>query len=311
MVEVRLHGELAREFGKVWHLAVETPREACQAIEANTLRFFKKIRELDRRGMVFRVRTKDHDYDSDDVGTFRGKLERIDLIPIVGGSSAGLRFVIGAALVVVGLMNPGIPGANFMVQAGTTLMIGSVVEWLTPVPKKEDVTKNAKSWTLSGPVETLEQGYPVPIIFGEVLTDGYPISAGMSASQLNTSGSLDPMVTIGGELEVYLPVVLSTGTALFRLHAGPFNIDEPYTYAWSVASFVNSTGVVVKNANKATVDIEVSFSTSNIITITGNVTLLVSGRKSGTTGADTPVPVFATVTKQIKLTVDLIYAQGN
>lgn len=183
-------------------------------------------------------------------------------------------------------------------------MIGSVIEWLTPVPRREDVTKNARSWTLSGPVDVVEQGYPVPVIYGEVLTDGYTISAGIAASQLNPAGSVAAAVLIGGEFSQGLRVPTSspTGTAVFNLSAGPLNIDEPYVYTWSIAT--PPAGVRLLNANQATCTVEVDFSGNTVFSIAVNVRL--DGRSNGTSGAEASTNVFATNSQTINLVVEVV-----
>jgi predicted phage tail protein len=262
--EVRLHGALAAQFGRVFHFDIQTPREAVDAIECARRGFKAAIMKLDAAGMVFRVRSKTHDYDNDDVGSHLGSASRIDIIPIVRGASAGVRFVVGAILTAVGFMLSGTPFAPLgppMMSLGISLMLGAVTEWLTPTPKREEY-KALDSWTISGPTNTTEQGVPVPIIYGEVLTGSVPISAGLAASDLSPSGALTPFVTIGGQRDVYFWLNSYTGVATVVLQFGvsPFNMAEPYTYSWSHGGFPNATAVRMSGANTASVRIEVDYS---------------------------------------------------
>lgn len=284
MVEVRLHGALAAEFGRVWHLDIQTPREAVSAIECARKGFRAAIAALDQAGMVFRVRSKTHDYDNDDVGMTLGDTKRIDIIPIVRGASAGVRFVIGAVLTVIGIMTL----QPTLIKAGAVLMLGAVVEALTPVQKRPE-QKNLQNWGISGPVNTVDQGLPVPVIYGEVLAGGYTISAGVTAAQLNPGGTLGPAVAIGGRVnyEIYTGAG-GTYTVVVMLSASPFNMDEPYTFTWTKSGFAGATAQRMIGANLSTLRLELDYSIGGAAytSDTGTVSLAVSGKASaGVEGA--------------------------
>jgi predicted phage tail protein len=288
MVEVRLHGPLAKAFGMKWMLDIRSPAEAVHAIEANKPGIRKMIRDLSRNGLVFRVRSKDHDYGNEDVHNSIGKVKRIDIIPVVRGASAGLRFVAGLILVVVGVYTQ----QPYITSAGVSLMLGSVIEWLTPVPKKDEATANKQSWTLNGPTNTADQGYPVPVIYGEVLTGGYPVSAGVSASQVNVGGTLDPDVDIAGNRNAVTGGFnTSAGIKLtMKLFAVPLNLAEPYTYAWTYTTVDGAVTVVGPlNGPTLTVVAEVEPNIGEELsvvtfTFTGIVSLTVTGKEQDRSG---------------------------
>lgn len=293
------------QFGKVWNLDIASPREAVDAINSGHPGFKDAIMALDRKGMVFRVRSKTHDYDDTDVSTLLGTIKRIDIIPIVRGASAGVRFVIGAVLVVVGYLALGTPfaaAAPYLVSAGISLMLGAVVEWLTPIPKKEDL-KRLDSWTISGATNTVEQGAPVPVIYGEVLTGSYTISAGVSASEVIDGVGGVPVVQIGGNLS---PAIMTGGggtkTAVLSLSAGPFNMNEPYTYVWTKAGFALAGAIRVSNAGQATYRVELDYTLADdaLVKDTGSVTVVVTGIAVDGTGS----AVSATATAAVSVSVD-------
>jgi predicted phage tail protein len=239
MIEVRLHGALAKEFGQCWHLDIRTPAEAVRAIECARRGFRDAILKLDQLGHVFRVRTKDHDYGNEDIGATLGSVNRIDIIPIVRGASAGVRFVVGAIMVVVGLATSWLGGAGVPVaSAGFGLMVGSVVEWLTPKPKRPDPGADGlQSWTFSGPTSTADQGVPVPIIYGEVLTGAVGVSVGISVSE-SVNGYNSAGVAIGGNLDL-IGEWQDGGlhTHVFTLSATVVGGRYPLNYHWSFTGF--------------------------------------------------------------------------
>ena len=300
MVEVRLHGDLARQFGRVWHLNISTPQEAVAAIDANADGFRAKIRELARKGMQFRVRTLDHDFTNDDVHCTIGSQKRLDIIPILVGASSGVRFVVGAVLVIAAAFGY---GNQYTVSLGISLMLGSVAEWLTAQPKRKDNPGGATSWSLDGPSNTVDQGLPVPIIYGEVLTGAYTISGGISVAQLNPLGTTAGIALIGGEFDQNTIAEVS-GTAIFRLSVGAFNIDDPLTYTWSYTGFSSATAVRVSGTTAATMVLELDYpamSGGQVLDITGQVTAQVVGFKPNTRESGEPDSINASSSQIIHL----------
>lgn len=288
------------QFGKVWNLDIASPREAVDAINCGRPGFKDAIMALDRKGMVFRVRSKNHDYDDTDVNTLLGTIKRIDIIPIVRGASAGVRFVVGAVLLVVSYFVPAL--APYLVPLGLSLMLGAVVEWLTPIPKKDEL-KRLDSWTISGATNTVDQGAPVPVIYGEVLTGSYTISAGVSASEVIDGVGGVPVVQIGGNLS---PAIRTGGggtkTVVLSLSAGPFNMNGPYTYTWTKSGFALAGAIRVSNAGQATYRVELDYTLADdaLVKDTGSVTVVVTGIAVDGTGS----AVSATATGAVAVSVD-------
>jgi predicted phage tail protein len=310
MVEVRLHGALAAEFGKVFHFDIKTPQEAVRAIEAGRPGFRKRIMDLDRKGMVFRVRTKTHDYGNDDVHMTLGAQKRIDIIPIIAGASAGVRFVIGAVLAVYGFMT----GNVYAMSAGVSLMMGSVAEWLTPTPKKNDV-KKLESWAVSGPTNTVDQGTPVPIIYGEVLAGGYTISAGISVSEVNAHGGTAAAATIGGNPNIVaMTGGAGTYTVVVMLSAGTFALGEPYTYAWGFTGFALAADRRLVVGDKATMRLELDYilNEGDVVQDTGDVTVDVTGKDLAGEVASTPATIMVSSAQAVSVQVTAaIYGGGS
>lgn len=309
MLEIRLHGALAKQFGQRWDLNVTSPREAVAAIEANSPGFRRAIMGLSGLGYSFRVRTLAHDYGDDDIDLRVGGAKRLDIIPVVTGSSAGARLVIGAALIAAAVFTGGTSLAAFSMlemvafNAGVGLVLGSVIQMLTPVSKQNNNSGNRlNSWTFNGPGNDLGQGQPVPVIYGEVLTGGYAISGGLSSSDLSVSGSIDASATIGGQFDVSHETINSgTSTTVLSYHAGPFNLTEPYTYAWTVGAFTGASAVRVTGAGTAAlrveVDVTVGSSAGVAINATSSVTLSMTGKNQD------GVTVTVSKTEAVKLAV--------
>ena len=293
MLEIRLHGALAKQFGQRWDLNVSSPREAVSAIEANSPGFRRAIMGLQGLGYSFRVRTLTHDYGDDDIDLRVGAARRLDFIPVVTGSSAGARLVAGAIMVgIVAFAVAASGGAALtlfgqaLFSTGLGLVFGSVAEMLTPANKQDNTSgTRLNSWTFNGPSNDLGQGQPVPVIYGEVLTGGYAISGGLSSSDLSVSGSIDPAVSIGGQFDIsHETIYTGTSTTALSYSAGPFNLTEPYTYAWTVGAFTGASAVRVTGAGTAALRVEVDVSVSATPGVafdaTSSVTLSMTGKNS-------------------------------
>lgn len=306
MVEVRLHGALARDFGRVWNLDIRTPGELVHAIECGRPGFRKAFLKLADLGMVFRVRSKTHDYDADDLHMTLGSTSRIDVIPVMRGAGAGFRFILGAVLFAVGAFTTIFGGAGAPIAGlGLSLMAGSVVEWLTPKIQRQDPTNNQlQSWGFSGPTNMAEQGYPVPVIYGEVLTGSMPISAGIIAAQVTPGGTVAAAVEIGGntDLSAYTGGA-GTQTMVVILSASPFNLDEPFAFTWSYTGFTGAVARRLTNVNKSTMRLELDYTGSINVDQkdTGTVSVSLTGKDSSGTSSSSPVDV--TVNKSVAVSV--------
>ena len=197
LVAVVLNGQMGKAFGKNWELAVNSPAEALRMIDANKPGLFAWIRRYLKKYGKYRVTCTYEDGRKEDLDNetfeFERQVKRISFTPLVEGASAGVRFVVGAILVVVGYMvgftGVGAPIGYALVAAGMSMMIGAVVEMLTPKPKmKNDQTerKDGTSYFFDGPVNTTRQGVPVQVIYGRVLVGSHVISANVNVEQLPT-----------------------------------------------------------------------------------------------------------------------------
>lgn len=263
MVEVRLHGALAAEFGRVWNLEVSSTAEAVSALSTLRPRFRAAIMRLHKAGSVFRIRTRAGDLIESELHLPISDGSRIDIIPIIAGASAGVRFVVGVALMVVGVAAAGFlgPAAPYVVAAGFSLAVGSVVQWLTPVPPRtqQESATSLESWTISGPTNTGDQGSPVPIIYGEVLTGATAISAGISVDQITSAASVDLKISGNSEIVAY-----STG---FPLHTVVINLSgslnsDVKVWAWTYSGFPLATAKRLVSSNSATVRLELDYDIS-------------------------------------------------
>ena len=312
MIAIHLHGPLAKQFGRVWELAVGSVAEAVHAIDTLRGGFRDAIMDLDAKGMVFRITTsKGEELDEKGLELQLGEVRRIDIIPIVRGASAGVRFVIGAMLVAAGTFAAiagGTPAAPYLINAGLALMLGSVIEWLTPLPKRKDESfASAQSWAINGPTNTVEQGLPVPLAYGEVLAGAYTVSAGISVSNMSPAGAVAPTARIGGVSQVYYADKAGIPrTVVVRLSAGSLAIAEPFTYSWTEGVFSGASHTrALVDASKGTCTLEVTLTpvANTTSTVTGTINLNVAGKEVNPANGAAPANVNANASISISISL--------
>lgn len=82
---------------------------------------------------------------------------------------------------------------NGLAMSGASMMLGVVVQMLSPMqgglgrPESPD---NKPSYAFGGPVNTIAQGNPVPILYGKRRSGGNIISAGIFAEDQQQSSNL-------------------------------------------------------------------------------------------------------------------------
>lgn len=194
MITVRLYGHLAKKFGRTHQLEVRTPREAVRALCANFPGFKGHVLQHNEPGYHVRV-GKEY---RDEEGLEYPASEEIKIVPAVGGASAVGRIILGAALIFFAPMaagwvlgNTAMVGlatgiATFAPQIGMALILGGVSQLLFSPPQAQSVERpeNKPSFAFDGPVNTMQQGNPVPICYGELIVGSQVISAGFDTGDI-------------------------------------------------------------------------------------------------------------------------------
>jgi len=115
--------------------------------------------------------------------------EVIRIVPVLAGSkrAGSLQTIVGAVLVAAAFVLSFTPFAGaspFLYQMGAALMVGGVLQMLSPQPKglgAQDRPNNRPSYSFNGPVNTSAQGNPVGLLYGQMIVGSSVISAGIYA----------------------------------------------------------------------------------------------------------------------------------
>ncbi len=194
---VTLYGELAERYGKNWNLDINSPSEAVRALCANNPTFKDFVGSSQDRGVGYKVMVgKTYIEKHEEVYNPSGKQE-IKIIPVIlGAKKEGIgAIIIGIALIAMGVtpsvstklaaaFGGGTTGAAIasavtgaMVSVGVSLTMGGIAQLLAPTPEE---VKEGDNYGFNGAANTVRQGVPVPICYGQLMIGGAVISSGIT-----------------------------------------------------------------------------------------------------------------------------------
>lgn len=213
--EIRLYGDLGRQFGRVHRLAVLTPAEAVQALAAVLPGFQRAFigapGQPRRRYHVFVGRSERRvDIGIEEADAPVGVTEPIRIVPVIEGAKRGglLQIMVGAALMFAAPYAAGalfgagasvglsVGVSTYGVALGKALILGGIVQLLSPQRQAAaNVTpENEPSYGFdNGPVNDSRQGGPVPLAFGRVIVGSVTISGGLSTDDLVLAAPAAPI----------------------------------------------------------------------------------------------------------------------
>lgn len=200
---IKLYGVLGKKFGKEFHLAVESTREAVKALSVQVPGFEQFMLTAHEQGLTFAVFQDDENISEDQID-FETGAKVIKIVPkVIGAGGNGvLQTILGAVMVVVGVVMLYIPGAQpfaaSVIGAGIGIMVGGIAQMMMPKMDEGDQNQdgNRANKGFGGAVTTIAQGNPVPILYGQREVGGFIVNAGQFA--VDTFSSADAGFTGGG-----------------------------------------------------------------------------------------------------------------
>lgn len=188
---IKLYGVLAKRFGKEFRLDVENTREAMRALCVQVPGFEHFMLHAHEQGLEFAV-FQDKQNISETELDMSTSAKVIKVVPKVKGAGGAVQTIIGAVLVVVGIvvtgMSFGSAGAvgAALIGAGVGMMVGGIAQMLMPKIESQDQNQdgNKANKGFGGAVTTIAQGNPVPVLYGQREVGGFIASAGQYPEDL-------------------------------------------------------------------------------------------------------------------------------
>lgn len=210
MRNIVLHGRLKKLFGGPFAIDVATAGEAIRALSANFPQKFLEALSVGSYEVVRGKASKGMRLVEDDINTFRLGSADLHIIPVTAGSKKNggmLKAILGVALIGVAIFASGgtlaapLAGLTGGGMWGTVAMLGvgmalsGVSQMMAKKEESKDETKKEDSFAFSGPGNAAEQGNPVPLIYGRVMTGSIPISFGVDVEDIPIGAAKSGTVT--------------------------------------------------------------------------------------------------------------------
>jgi predicted phage tail protein len=196
-----LHGELRTRFGERFRMDVDTPREAGRALASQLRDFAQHVRDGLYRVYAGPMERGDA-RGEEELDLALGKAAEIHIVPVLagaGGRGGLLKVILGVALIgvgVVGGLSAGFGAAAFSAGGlfsvswgqialfGLSMLLQGASSLLAPQPKAQKRPDEKASFLFDGPINVMEQGNVVPLVYGLIRTGGIVVSAALDTEQL-------------------------------------------------------------------------------------------------------------------------------
>ena len=223
IVRIKFHGNLGKRLKKdTWNLAVESVSEAFYAVDTMSKRnLVKCLIEDSEKQLQYQVKVDNKLIDTSEIDPeklstienselcIKRKIKTIDIIPLLegsGGGGGGLMAIVGILLIVatggLGAIAAGktlTAMQTFGLMAGMALVNGGISMMLAKPPKFDDFreieqTKKSTSYLFGGPVNTANEGGPVPVGYGRLIAGSQVIQSSLNTRELTVQelGSYRP-----------------------------------------------------------------------------------------------------------------------
>ena len=206
---VKVYGELRKKLGQSsFELDVENPSHAIKALCVNFPDLTNWFLSNDEQGNGFKVTVgKQKIYKTNLKPMVEPWSERdvMHIVPVIKGAGRGMGQILAGALL-IGLavfagpavggflgtsgLGSGLFGAavsKTLGYIGLSLVAGGISQLLSPSPPSFNEASKLQSFSFSGIVNVAQQGLPVPVCYGRVITGSVVISAGLNSEQLVTT----------------------------------------------------------------------------------------------------------------------------
>jgi predicted phage tail protein len=191
---------------------VASTPEAVRAIGTQVKGFYDAIYEGEYR-IYLGSMEEDFAIDEPLLGMELGNVQEIHIVPMPAGSKSGGvgKIIMGLAIVTIAIVMPfalgpvagGIIGAlgtsiipgvltfGNIAMFGAAMVLGGIAQMLAPQPDTGDYGDREKdeknSFFFNGPVNTSEQGAPIYLPFGQIITGSHVGAAGITTEDLLTA----------------------------------------------------------------------------------------------------------------------------
>lgn len=190
MQSVYLVGGIEK-FGPHWEAECSNIRDIFRLIDCQTPGFRKYLVDAAEAGVGFEIQRGEEFLEEPEEMLLSLNNEDIIITEVPAGSkSAGSKILAAIAIITVAILLPGsftaaLTGTSTqgalvasatvgLTMVAVNLAIAGITQLLAPGPQTDEGTD--PSYLFNGPQNTIAQGLPVPVAYGELIVGGMPIS---------------------------------------------------------------------------------------------------------------------------------------
>jgi len=181
--KVYLNGEMGEKFGKVAEVQAETVKDVMHYLDANHIGVKKYFIDSTEKDIGFTIKIADGYVD--DERELLLPLDKGDIIitPTPVGSKGAIKVIVG--IIIIAVAWPFLATASGFALFATKMAIGlglslvmmGLMEMMAPDPSvDEDAEGMEEGYIFQGAEQSVPEGAPVPVLYGELRIPGQPIT---------------------------------------------------------------------------------------------------------------------------------------
>jgi predicted phage tail protein len=177
LVTVHLYGALAEQFGPEHRFAIQTPREALWALDANYPGFIREFVKQERYIVI-----GDDDVRDPETAAILHVAREVHFIPQIEGQAFIFTALVTAIFPGLGAFATQLIGT--LLFAGVAIGLSLLIKPKQPEAAKTEEAAKDESFGFAGPENTTKQGVAVPLIYGRVFAGSVVVSAGLDVGDV-------------------------------------------------------------------------------------------------------------------------------
>ena len=206
MQRVILLGDMGEKFGEVWEMNVEYLKDIFKLIQCQRPEFRQYLLDCNENGTDFAIK-RGGEYVGEEELMLSVYDEDIIITAVPAGAKSGFAKILLAIVIIIVVFFVPIPGLESTLWAAGTgagastaasvalqmtlglaasLALQGITQLLMPGPEVDRETPD--NYLFDGNSEHIKEGFPVPLLYGEMLIGGAVINQSYSTDKIISSG---------------------------------------------------------------------------------------------------------------------------